>query len=393
MTYSTIRRAFFASVSFAAFALIPLFLYAEAVVAPEFGYSLDIPEGYTISGHTEDGKSYLFTHSGLPVQLVLRLYPDAAYANPEAALKSSIEKLGAQNETAQFLWGDIPAAIVNFEMTLNGSPYKGWGVGAALPKKNANLVLLCYADMEQYEGCNQFIVSTLNSLAVGAHGLDMPGIITAYAYPKEGEKKLSLEIGGKKLTATVDTVDSEAAQFVVDCEYDVLKLYAGHPKWKEAWERYYRMIFRDAYGRLSDTAESIRIALSGGNKKKKALSAAALNALLLEWVQGFEYKRSGLNDSDFTNLIDCISGKGSDCDSRSLLLCVLLAHYDVKSALFISPKYAHAVYGADIKAEGAKISAGGTDFLLGETTAKGIKPGLIAEDMSDTTKWLPVLLP
>ena len=392
MTYSKIRTALFTAVCFFFSALIPPFVSAEAVVDPEFGYSLDIPEGYAVSGHTEDGKSYLFTHTGLPVQLVLRLYSDSVYASPGSALTGSIQKLGSNNETVSFTWGGIPSAIVNFEMTLNDVPSKGWGVAAALPEKNAILVLLCYVDKEKYDGCNRFIVSTVNSLAVGKGGLDTPGIITAYAYPKEGEKKCALEIGGKKAAASIDLIDSEAAQFVVDCEYDVLKLYAGHPKWKEAWERYYRMIFRDSYGRLHNTAESIRAALTGG-KKKKALSDAALNEILLDWVQGFEYKRSGLNDSDFTNLIDCISGKGSDCDSRSLLLCVLLTHYGVKSALFISPQYAHAVYGADIKSDGAKISAGGTDFLLGETTAKGIKPGLIAEDMSDTEKWFPVLLP
>ncbi|MGP1457893.1 MAG: hypothetical protein ACTTKL_01080 [Treponema sp.] len=390
MTYSKIRAALCASVFFCAFA--PL-LHAEAIVDPEYGYSLDIPEGYAVSGHTEDGKSYLFTHSGLPVQLVLRLYPDSTYANPDSALTGSIQKLGSKNETVPFTWGGIPSSIANFEMDLNGIPYKGWGVAAALPEKNAHLVLLCYADREKYEGCNQFIVSTVNSLAVGRGGLDTPGIITAYAYPKEGEKDLALEIGGKRVNVKVDTIDSEAAQFVVDCEYDVLKLYAGHPKWKEAWERYYRMIFRDSYGRLNGAAQSIRSSLSGSGKKQKTLSEAALNGILLDWVQNFEYKRSALNDSDFTNLIDCISGKGSDCDSRSLLLCVLLTHYGVKSALFVSQQYAHAVYGADIKAEGAKISAGGTDFLLGETTAKGIKPGRIAEDMSDTAKWIPVLLP
>ena len=48
------------------------------------------------------------------------------------------------------------------------------------------------------------------------------------------------------------------------------------------------------------------------------------------------------------------------------------------------------MYGADINQPGAKITVNGTDFLLGETTAKDIKPGLIAAEMNDTEKWLPV---
>ena len=73
-----------------------------------------------------------------------------------------------------------------------------------------------------------------------------------------------------------------------------------------------------------------------------------------------------------------------------MLMCVLLGNMGIKSNLFISREYSHAVYGADINQPGAKITVNGTDFLLGETTAKDIKPGLIAAEMNDTEKWMPV---
>ena len=42
---------------------------------------------------------------------------------------------------------------------------------------------------------------------------------------------------------------------------------------------------------------------------------------------------------------------------------------------------------------GAKIEVNGINFLLNETTARNIKPGLIAQDQCDTEKWIPVNLP
>ena len=75
-----------------------------------------------------------------------------------------------------------------------------------------------------------------------------------------------------------------------------------------------------------------------------------------------------------------------------MLLCILLAQNGIKTNLFISREYSHAVYGADINSQGAKIEVNGREYLLGETTVKNLKPGLIAQEQSDTEKWIPVPL-
>ena len=118
-----------------------------------------------------------------------------------------------------------------------------------------------------------------------------------------------------------------------------------------------------------------------------------INAMLLDWVQNFEYVRQADKKStDFTNVIDAVSGFGSDCDSRSMLMCILMKHLGVNTALFISREYSHAVYGVLLNQEGAKIEIDGSWYLLNETTARGVKPGLIAQEQSDTEKWIPVPL-
>ena len=79
-----------------------------------------------------------------------------------------------------------------------------------------------------------------------------------------------------------------------------------------------------------------------------------LTRMLLSWVQDFQYNRRQ-NSSDFNDLASVLQDKGSDCDSRSLLLCVLMEHYGIKSELFISREYSHAICGFDLPGKGARI--------------------------------------
>ena len=367
---------------------------AEEISDPAFGYALDIPEGYALIGSTADGMSYLFAHDRLPVQCALRLYDTRMYPDAVRALGGAIEKLGSKTDVVAFSWCGIPSAIAEFEVRLDGKNYSGRGVAAELPMRNTNLVLLCYSLAEYKRECAQFVISTLNSLSIVPDGLRMPGIITDYAFPEQEADAVKLSVNGKKIMTRIDADAAEAAQFVVDCEYAVLKLYAGNALWQEAWRRYYRLLFRDGYSRLRHAAADIKTAVFPDALKKNPKNPeAALNEILLNHVQQFKYERGNLEDSDFTNIVDCLTGKGSDCDSRSMLMCVLLEHCGIKTIFFVSHEYRHAVYGADIQAPGAKIRVNGAEYLLGETTEKNLKPGLIEQSMSNTDKWIPVPLP
>ncbi len=394
MTRSKILTIFSAVAAFLLCTLVPAYLNAEEITDNDFGYSLDAPEGFKVSGYTPDGMSYHFKHSALPVELVLKLYTTDIFSTPDSALNGALKKLNAAYEqTDSFCWDNTECAITNFScqaIMKNGA--SGWAVAANLPGKDANLVLLCYADSQKAENCGQFIFSTLNSLCISKNSRFSPGIITSYAFPEKEKSKIQLEIAGKKIETEIDAVASEANNFVIECEYSVLKLYANSPKWKEAWIRYYKAIFRDSYSRLSKAAFDITSAIYPAALKRNPNSPEnALNEILLNWTQNFEYKRGNENSADFTSVIDSLTGTGSDCDSRSILMCTLLKQNGISTSLFISREYSHAVYGAEINAPGAKIKAGGKEFLLGETTVKNLKPGLIAQEQNDTEKWIPVL--
>lgn len=370
-------------------------IFSEVITDKDFGFSLDIPEGFIIAEHTDDGMSYLFTHPNIPVNLALKITNTPEYDSSYTALLQSLKKLNAKYEIDEFYWNEIPCSISSFSMNIDQN-YAGWSVATPTRINNCYLVLLCYSPAKKEHACEQFIMSTLNSLCIDESLYNTPGIIATYAYPTEGIKQINLSIGDKIINTKIDKSDCDASQFVVDLEYSVLTLYGKHKLWKEAWQRYYRMIYRDSFGRLQCVSENIFNGLYSDCKKRNPSNPDIEYAQrLLSWVQGFNYVRaSDAKNADFTSLPNILCNAGSDCDSRSMLLCVLLKSINIETLFLFSPEYSHAMVATDIEAPGQKYSLDGNykQYIMGETTAN-VTWGMIAQEHSDRKKWIPVLLP
>lgn len=369
---------------------ITSYSFSEQITDRDFGFSLDIPEGFEIADYTEDGMSYVFSHPNIPVTLVMKLTEEKNAKSAAEVLNINLKKLNASGETDSFKWNGTVCGISNFSMSLDDN-YSGWAVSAPVKIQDYYVILLCYAP-ESKKGCEQFIISTINSLSINNEYLNTPGIITSYAFPPEGSESVLLKIGGKEIKTSLDKSDEEAAKFVIDLEYSVLNLYANHKMWKEAWQRYYRMIYRDNAGRLQQTAKNIYDSIYPELKKSKPQDADIKYAqALLSWVQTFGYERAQSKiESDFTSLPASIKGKGSDCDSRSMLVSVLLNYTGIDTAMLISREYSHAVVVTDIPAPGQTFTMeNGREYLFGETTAR-VTWGMLAQDQADRTKWIPV---
>lgn len=369
---------------------ITSYSFSEQITDRDFGFSLDIPEGFEIADYTEDGMSYVFSHPNIPVTLVMKLTEEKNAKSAAEVLNINLKKLNASGETDSFKWNGTVCGISYFSMSLDDN-YSGWAVSAPVKIQDYYVILLCYAP-ESKKGCDQFIISTINSLSINNEYLNTPGIITSYAFPPEGSESVLLKIGGKEIKTSLDKSDEEAAKFVIELEYSVLNLYANHKMWKEAWQRYYRMIYRDNAGRLQQTAKNIYDSIYPELKKSKPQDADIKYAqALLSWVQTFGYERAQSKiESDFTSLPASIKGKGSDCDSRSMLVSVLLNYTGIDTAMLISREYSHAVVVTDIPAPGQTFTMeNGREYLFGETTAR-VTWGMLAQDQADRTKWIPV---
>ena len=182
--------------------------------------------------------------------------------------------------------------------------------------------------------------------------------------------------------------DAEAAQVLIEREFVILQMYASTEYWRQAWIRYYRLIYRDSCGRIADAASAL-VRNWNGNANNSDEAKRALAQKALTFVQGFTYERH-LESSDFVNLVSAITEGRGDCDSRAMLWAIILAHADIRAAIMVSRQHSHAMGLADIAGSGARFEAYETQWLVAETTAN-VDIGLIAEDMSVIDHWLAVV--
>ncbi len=373
--------------------------FADYLVSESYGYTIDFPEGFDVLDGEEDGSSALLQHTILPVQAVLRVWDAGAYKDARAALEATCSRLGAAGEVTAVRWRNQDCALTQFTMqnaAVTGTQ-SGWGAAYTLSQKRGFLTLLCYAEQSRAYDAEQFMLSVLDSVMIDRGSFRECGIVTAFAYPSKEKKTVTLSIAGKEIRTTLGAEDVAASQFVIDREFAVFKLYVQTKLWKEAWQRFYRQIARDTFGRTKKCAFDIASALQADAKRLDPDTPdAAMAQLLLTWVQGFSYAResSRADKADFAPIPAVLSGAASDCDSRSLLVAVLLQQMNVDACLFISNVYSHAMLGVLLPGKlGQTISADGKEYLVGETTAKNLTLGMMDASMQDRSKWIPVTFP
>ncbi|MBQ7159047.1 MAG: hypothetical protein IJS09_06470 [Treponema sp.] len=387
-------------VKIAVFSIIISFFsvaFADVFPVPEYGYVIDFPEGFSLEDGTEDLSMLLFKHTMLPVQVLVKVWGADSYSSADAALRGTFSKVGGNGDVAFLQWRNRMCAVA--KMTLQNAALEGehggWSCVIPLAEKKGWLTVLAYAPSKVVYDCEQFLLSILDAVMTDRGSYKDCGIVTSYAYPAGVKKELTLNIGGKKIKTQIGGDDDVAAQFVIDREWAVFTLFVDTPFAIEAWQRFYRMVARDSMGRTKKIAFDIQNALLADAQKTDAVQPyAAIAQELLHWTQGFKYDRASqtVDKADFAPLPLVLEGGSSDCDSRSMLLAVLLRHMGVDACMFISAEYSHAMLGvAFSEKQGQTIHVDGIEYLVGETTAKNLTLGMMDASMQDRDKWYPVM--
>ncbi len=348
--------------------------------------AIDLPEGFYLVSSSKDGKSYQLQSSLLPVTAVIKVYDNGTYNTAEKALEDNLSRMNAEKEIDTFSWRNQDCALSSFASYIGQTAAAGYAVAAPLPDEEGLIVMLVWTEQTQFDACNDFMLSFIDGLCIDFGSFYEAGLVTTYAYPNaQTYISVTMTIDGKQIQSYMRESDKEANEYLIAREYNVLKLYARTPLWKDAWTRYYRMVFRDSFKRLNRVSFDIFNELS-----PDCTDDTDLAQKLLTWTQGMNYEREK-NTSDFASLPSIILGGGSDCDSRSMLLSVLLTSMNMDSIIFVSSEFSHAVAGLVSTHPGHSFTANGKEYLMGETTASGITWGMIAQEQDDQSKWIPVL--
>ncbi|MCL2044187.1 MAG: hypothetical protein FWG89_08615 [Treponema sp.] len=358
----------------------PVVLFAVPLHSPTWGFRLDLPEGYEYAdGNNFDRFSFLGPY-GAHFDIVVY---NGVYRNIEHMMQDVNRRLSNSGDNDLFEYENRAAAII--ELTMPN--HAGWGLALELAGSAAGntplLLALAYAPLS-IEHVDLFHLSALDSIAPTMAEMRRPGPIMEFTHPR-GEHRQTA-IAGTGLNALVRENDAEAAQELVDREFTLLTYYQGDSRWQEAWIRFYRMIYRDSWDRVSDAVFRLERSMNVGAEDR---SDSAFAERALTFVQGFSYERD-FDGSDFVNLVTAVTEGRGDCDSRAMLWAMILTQANIPAGIMVSRNHSHAMGLADIPGTGARFEADGIRWLVAETT-ESVDIGLISADMSDVESWLAVL--
>jgi len=364
--------------------LIPVFAFTESMYSPTWGFFLDLPEGYEyIDGDGRDRFSFMGPSEAM---FDLVIY-EGRYRNMSELINDVNRRIGNQGDVDFFQYRDKQAAVIELIFGDN----VGWGLcvelysaGLYADLQPPMLLALAYgpADFRELELLH---ISALDSICPSIEERYYPGPLIEYGYPRGGMIPVSLEGGINSLIRENDAI---AAQILIEREFQILQLYANTPFLQEAWIRYYRFIFRDSCDRITNLVSALVRSWGGYNAfNDEARRTFAQRALT--FVQDFEYERN-FEGSDFLNLVTALTEGRGDCDSRSMIWALILAHADIRAAMMVSGHYGHAMGLADVHGTGARFESHGVRWLVGETTAS-VDIGLIAQEQSDPQYWFAVV--
>jgi hypothetical protein len=355
-------------------------LNASPLHSATWGFRLDLPEGYEYAdGNNQDRYSFQGPNKAMFDVIVY----NGVYQNVEQMANDINSRLDNSGEIALFEYEGKSAAL----MDLHFKGFSGWGLCVELAKNNAaaKTPFLCALAYSPSSGADMdlFHISALDSIAPSDLEARRPGPVMEFSYPR-GEAR-EIPVKGTGVSVLIRENDAEAAQALVDREFNLLRNYENAPNWQQAWIRFYRAIYRDSWDRIANALFRLeREWNSGQSQSERAFAEKAL-----AFVQGFTYDRD-LEGSDFVNLVTAISEGRGDCDSRSMLLAMILEQADIPAAMMVSRNHSHAMGLADIPGNGARFESGGKKWLVAETTDK-VGIGLISADMSDIASWLGVI--
>ncbi len=94
------------------------------------------------------------------------------------------------------------------------------------------------------------------------------------------------------------------------------------------------------------------------------------------------YERFGINTP-----VEFMATLHGDCDTRTLLVYTLLSYYDYDVALLSSEYYSHSLIGINLPYDGISYRYNTQRYVLWETTAPNIRPGILPNEISNTNYW------
>jgi hypothetical protein len=296
-----------------------------------------------------------------------------------------LAKLGSQAPSASFRYEGREAVIAELSFDLASYPRKGYAL-FLVAATGSGYALLAHSPASLLESAADFIMSCLDAFRVDRAARRSPGPVSQFLlpWPSPRPERRTVQLPGGRGELPWSPEEAEQELYTTQREYRILQTYlTSTTLWKDAWARFYRMVFRESAGRLDGFTEAFSRAQPAADPTESARR-------VLSWVQDFLYERDPAG-MDFVPPLAAAFERRGDCDSRTLVMAAILEASGIDCVLMLSREYSHAMLAVDLPGGGQRFPFEGKEYLVAETTAK-VGLGMIDSSQTDLSKWLGVEL-
>jgi hypothetical protein len=348
------------------------------------GAFLDMPSGFSPGdGDGETRFSYFDPDGGMEFDILI--YDKARYGTAETMAADLAGQMGSQGDVSSFTYQGRGAVIAGLAFSTGTGPRKGYGMFiVAAPGDLKDYALVATAESSLFDTYSELIISCIDSFSIDREARRFPGPVSQFLFPwpaVRGEKKTAVLPSGN-VTLPWSTAEEQQELSVAEREYRILTLYLdSQTLWVDAWARYYRMVYKESAARLDSLVDAFARNLPSADPTESARR-------VLAWVQGFVYERD-FAGIDFVPPLTAAFESRGDCDSRAMVMAVILERLGIDSILMVSRDYSHAMLAVNVPGAGQRFPFSGRSYLVAETTAK-VSLGTMDASLSDFSRWLGI---
>lgn len=187
-----------------------------------------------------------------------------------------------------------------------------------------------------------------------------------------------LENEVKRALAYMDEVANlNSRELNIDSRYKNDQVYFAKLMWHEIYKRIYWQAY-DKFDNIIKGFDEVFI-------NEKMIDRDKVY-FIISFVQNIEYKRPG-GEFDLLPPLGTLATRFGDCDTKALLLYIILEKVGVDCVMYWSFQYKHAMLGVNINSRGNYKSHNGRNYYFVETTYPGWEIGDIDPEMDDLSMW------
>ncbi len=369
-----------------------LVLFITVLVAPidarelttDTGAIIDLPSGF--SPGEGDGKSRAsFFDANEGMEFDILTFGPGRYASAEIIAAELLAQMASKGDSSSFTYQGRGAVIADLNFSADSGSRKGYAVFiCGRTGSESSYALVASAEASRFDSYAELVISCLDAFSIDRAARRYPGPVSQFLLPwpvRRDEKKTAvLPAGSIPLPWSSQEAQDELS--VAQREFHVLTMYLkSETLWVDAWARYYRMVYKESSAQLDNLTKAFSDSLPVNDPTESARK-------VLAWVQGFLYERD-FSGIDFVPPLTAAFEKRGDCDSRAMVMAIILEGLGIDSVLMVSREYSHAMLAVDVPGGGQRFTYNGKAYLVAETTAK-VGIGMIDASQADSSKWLGV---